>query len=315
MKPRLFLIIGDIHPDCGQIIREAGFDVREVSQLDPDLVGESAPFVYGLVIRSHPALSAPLIDKFPNLKVIGRIGAGMENIDVEYARLKGIRCLNSPEGNRDAVGEHAVGMLLSLFNRIPQAWDQIREGIWDRRANRGEEIRGKTIGIVGFGNMGRTFSQKLMGFDCRIIAYDKFQTGFGCNRVLEVDEETLFRETDILSLHVPLTTTTHHMVTAQYIANFAKPIFLINTARGMVVRTSDLIQAIQAGRVQGACLDVIEYEDLGFESATSLFSQPDFRWLCSSDRVILSPHVAGWTRESNQRMAQVLAKKITDILR
>lgn len=255
-------------------------------------------------------LDKNLLSKASALKFIGRVGAGMENIDLEYAKQKGIKCYNSPEGNRDAVGEHALGMVLALFNKLCIANSEVKNGIWKREANRGLEIKGKTIGIIGFGNMGGAFAQRLKGFETNIIAYDKYKTGFGNDYVSEVQLEDIFRETDVLSLHVPLTTETEFMINNDFIDRFKKPIYLINTARGKVVNTSDLIEHIKAGKILGAALDVLEYEQSSFENIHKSFQNRDFKFLSESKQVILSPHIAGWTHESNIKLATFLADKI-----
>ncbi len=264
----------------------------------------------GIIIRSRIKLDKTLLDKASNLKFIGRVGAGMENIDVAYAEKKGIKCYNSPEGNRDAVGEHALGMLLALFNKLCLANYEVRQGKWHREANRGLEIKGKTIGIIGFGNMGSAFAQRLKGFEANVIAYDKYKSGFGNEFVQEVSLNEIFNESDVLSLHVPLTDETLFMVDDKFINKFKKPFYLINTARGKVVKTSDLVKALKNGKISGAALDVLEYEQSSFENIKQLKSNPDFEFLCNSEQVLLSPHIAGWTVESNIKLATFLTDKI-----
>lgn len=251
-----------------------------------------------------------MLDKADNLKWIARSGAGMENIDVEYANHKGIACFNSPEGNRDAVAEHAVGMLLMLFNKLKQGDAEVRKGQWNREANRGIELKGKTVGILGFGYMGAAFAQRLKGFQVKVIAYDKYKSGFGDDWVAEVDEATLFAESDVLSIHLPLTEETTFLIDKDYLTKFKQPIYLINTARGKNLKTTDLLGALDSGKVLGACLDVLEYESLSFEKLKSEDLPADFQTLVKSDKVILSPHVAGWTVESYEKLSAVLAEKI-----
>ena len=264
----------------------------------------------GIIIRSRIKLDKTLLDKASNLKFIGRVGAGMENIDVAYAQKKGIKCYNSPEGNRDAVGEHALGMLLALFNKLCLANYEVRQGKWQREANRGLEIKGKTIGIIGFGNMGSAFAQRLKGFEANVIAYDKYKSGFENEFVKEVSLNEIFNESDVLSLHVPLTDETLFMVDDKFINKFKKPFYLINTARGKVVKTSDLVKALKNGKISGAALDVLEYEQSSFENIKQSKSNPDFEFLCNSEQVLLSPHIAGWTVESNIKLATFLTDKI-----
>ncbi|MCF8331097.1 MAG: hypothetical protein K9H84_01455 [Bacteroidales bacterium] len=267
----------------------------------------------GIIVRSKIKIDKPILDSAENLKFIGRVGAGLENIDVRYAEKKGIQIFNSPEGNRDAVGEHTLGMLLSLMNNIRRADAEVRKGIWKREENRGTEIKGKTIGIIGYGNMGSAFAQRLQGFECNIIAYDKYKKEFGNDLVTEVDYETIYRETDILSLHVPLTDETSQLVDVEYINRFQKPIWLINTARGPVVNTAALLNALNTAKVKGAALDVLEFEKYSFENLDEI--PETFKLLTGHDRVILSPHIAGWTHESKYKLGKVLSDKILSFLK
>lgn len=258
------------------------------------------------------------IDKAKNLIFIGRVGSGLDSIDVEYANAKGIACLNSPEGNRDAVGEHVIGMLLALLNKICIANNEVKNGRWNREENRGLEIKGKTIGIIGYGNMGSAFAQKLKGFESNVIAYDKYKTNFGNDFVSEVSLEKIFEETDILSLHVPLTDETTYMVNDNFINSFKSKIYLINSSRGKVVNTDDLVNNLKNGKVLGAALDVIEYEETSFEKLVAgswkLEANPSFNYLKNVDNVILTPHIAGWTFESKIKLSMVLADKIKQLL-
>ena len=267
----------------------------------------------GIIIRSKITLDREFLDKASMLKFIGRVGAGMESIDVDYAQSKGIRCLNSPEGNRDAVGEHALGMLLSLMNNLNRADRQVRKGVWNREGNRGTEIKGKTVGIIGYGNMGSSFAQRLKGFDAQVISYDKYKTAYADGNTRETSLEEIFRESDILSLHVPLTPETTFMVDDAFLKKFRKNIWLINTSRGPVVKTADLVKNINEGKVMGAALDVLEYEDTSFEQISGKMPE-ELEFLLGSDRVILTPHIAGWTQESNIRLATVLVEKIRDLM-
>lgn len=264
----------------------------------------------GVVIRSRIKLDREIIDKAVNLKFIARAGAGMENIDVAYAESKNIQCLHAPEGNRDAVGEHVIGMLLSLFNNLNKADKEVREGKWIREGNRGVELMGKTIGIIGYGNMGIALAKRLSGFDMQVIAYDKYKSGFSDAYAREVTMDTLFEQSDIVSLHLPLTEETNKMVNAVFIKKFKKNIYLVNTARGKIINTGDLVENIKQGKVSGACLDVLEYESLSFENLDPKDFPAPFQYLVKSDKVILTPHIAGWTHESNVKIAMVLAEKI-----
>ena len=266
-----------------------------------------------LVVRSKVIIDRHFIDNARNLRCIGRVGAGMETIDVDYAESVGIRCLNSPEGNRDAVGEHAVGLLLALADKIPQADHEVRQGLWRREANRGFEIKGRTVGIIGCGNMGQAFAQRLQGFDCKIVAYDKYKpSGYAPSYVEEVTLDELKKRADILSLHVPLTDETHYMVDSNFIASIARPFYLINTSRGAVVQTAALAEAHKQGKVLGAALDVIEYEDMSKDGLNLETMPADFRYLLDAPNTVLTPHVAGWTVESRYKLGTVLADKINE---
>lgn len=303
------------HPVLHETLIEAGFTCdlfwdRPAAELAGLLPGYDA-----LVIRSRFKLTAELLDQCPKLKCIGRVGAGMENIDVEHARQNGITCLCVPEGNRDAVGEHAIGMLLALLNHLKKADAEVRGGTWLRAENRGTELHSKTVGIIGYGNMGSAFAQKLSGFGCRIMAYDKYKEGFGNAVVTECDLESIFEACDILSLHVPLTKETHYLVDKVFLDRFKKPIYLVNTARGPCVKTEDLVGAIRSGKVRGCCLDVLEYEDVSFEKIGGDKLPEPMAFLVASDKVLLSPHIAGWTHESNYKMSKLTAEKIIKTLK
>lgn len=269
----------------------------------------------GIIIRSKIKLDAAILKRAGNLLFIGRVGAGMESIDAVYADSRGIVCLNAPEGNRDAVGEHALGMLLMLLNNLRRADAQVRQGIWIRAENRGIEIMGKTIGIIGYGNMGGAFAKRLSGFGATVLAYDKYKTNYSDEFVTENTLEELFAKTDILSLHVPLTEETHHMVNQEFINKFKKPFYLVNTARGQVVHTAQLVDALKNGKILGAALDVLEYEKFSFEGIDKTNLPADFQHLANADNVVLSPHIAGWTHESEIKMARTLAGKIKMLIR
>lgn len=264
----------------------------------------------GFVVRSKIRLDKEILNAASQLRFIARVGAGMENIDIAYAEQKGIACLHAPEGNRDAVAEQAIGMLLALFNNLLRADRQVRNGVWEREANRGLELGGKTIAIIGYGNTGGAFARKLSGFNAKVLAYDKYKTGFSDKMVEEASMDRIFADADVLSLHVPLTSETTYLVDKDYLERFAKPIYLINTARGKVVNTTDLIAAIETGIVSGACLDVLEFEKSSFESLKPDHYPQAFKKLIALEQLVLSPHIAGWTKESAEKMAAVLAQKI-----
>ncbi len=268
-----------------------------------------------LVIRSKFKITAELIDKAKKLKCIARAGAGMENIDVDYAQQKGIFCVHAPEGNKDAVGEHAVAMLLNLFNNINGADREVRAGIWNRELNRGIELKGKTVGIIGYGNMGSSFAECLKGFSCEILAYDKYKSGFGNHYVTEASLDELKEKADVISIHTPLTDETHFMLNNDFFNALKKPAYIINTARGKCLNTAHLVEQMKSGKILGACLDVLEYESVSFEKINSATFPEPLKWLINSDKVVLTPHIAGWTHESNFKIAEVLAKKICSVFK
>ncbi len=264
----------------------------------------------GFVVRSKIPMDKEVLERAEKLRFIARVGAGMENIDVAFAESRGIVCLNAPEGNRDAVAEQAVGMLLALLNKLLKADAEVRQGIWKREENRGYELGGKTVGIIGYGNTGSAFARKLSGFDVKILAYDKYKAGFSDENVIEAGMGQIFAEADVLSLHVPLTAETTYLVDRGYIQRFAKPFYLINTSRGKVVNTAHLVEALDKGKVLGACLDVLEYEKTSFEGLQQSDFPPAMQRLVKMENVVLSPHIAGWTHQSNEKMARVLVDKI-----
>jgi D-isomer specific 2-hydroxyacid dehydrogenase NAD-binding len=264
----------------------------------------------GIIIRSRFTIDRTFLDKATNLKFIGRVGAGLENIDVEYAESKGIKLIAAPEGNRNAVGEHALGMLLSLLNRFKIANKEIVQGKWLREENRGWELDGKTVGIIGYGNMGKSFAKKLRGFDCNVICYDILPNK-GDENAKQVTLVDFFRQADVVSLHTPQTPQTVGMINEAFISSFAKSFWFLNTARGKSVVTADLVRALQEGKVLGAGLDVLEYEKASFEDFFAGDHLPEpFKYLLQADNVILTPHIAGWTLESKEKLAQVIVDKI-----
>lgn len=263
----------------------------------------------GIVIRSRFNIDKTFIDAATDLKFIGRVGAGLENIDIAYAEEKGIKLISAPEGNRNAVGEHALGMLLSLLNHLNRVDREVRNGIWLRAENRGIELEGKTVGIIGYGNMGKSFAQKLKGFDVKVICYD-ILPNVGDNYATQVTLETFFEKVDVLSLHTPLTSLTKNMVDSAFINKFKKSFYLINTARGNSVVTKDLVKGLENSKVLGACLDVLEYEKTSFESLFNSELPEAMQYLIASDKVILSPHIAGWTHQSNYKLAKTIVDKV-----
>jgi D-3-phosphoglycerate dehydrogenase len=308
------LFLDSNHPAMLEILRAKGFICDEDYTSPKEEILKKIHEYSGVIIRSRFKLDREFLDAGSNLKCIGRAGAGMENIDVAYAASKGITCVHAPEGNRVAVAEHALGMILSLMNNFRRADNEVRNGIWKREENRGTELTGKTVGIIGYGNMGSAFAKVLRGFDVQILAYDKYKTGFGDEFVKESSPEEIAANADVLSLHVPLTNETLGMVNDDYLASFKKNIWFINTSRGPVVSTEAVVKALQTGKILGAGLDVLEYESVSFEQLNADELPLAFQELRKSDRVILSPHVAGWTQESHRKIAEVLAEKVRKAL-
>ena len=260
----------------------------------------------GIVLRSRIKIDYDFLNKCQGLKFIARAGSGLENIDVIEAAKRNIKCFNAPEGNRQAVAEHTLGMLLSLFNNLNKSDKEVRKGIWERENNRGIELFGKTIGIIGFGNNGSALAEILSGFGVCILAYDKYLD----NYPYKSDMRTIFQQANILSLHIPLTTETTYLVDKDYIKRFEKPIYIINTARGKCVNTKDLVSAMKNGKVLGACLDVLEYEKTSFEDLERKELLTELQYIFDSEKTILSPHIAGWTKQSKLKIAEVLFQKI-----
>ena len=264
----------------------------------------------GLIIRSRFSIDASFLEKGKNLKFIGRVGAGLENIDSSYAKNNGITLIAAPEGNRNAVGEHTLGMLLSLFNKLNKANGEIKNGQWLREENRGVELDGKTIGLIGYGNMGKSFAKKLRGFNVQVLCYD-LKPNVSDDCCTQVSLRELQQKVDVLSLHTPQTELTRNMVNTNFIESFKKNFWLLNTARGTSVVTKDLVIALKSGKILGAGLDVLEYEKASFENLFTNDKIPKaFQYLINSNNVLLSPHVAGWTIESKEKLAQTIVDKI-----
>lgn len=310
----MILFLDSVHPYLEENAEVLGlrpvFFFNDPLNIDPQI----CPLIKVIVIRSRCPMDKQRIDLFPELKIIARAGAGMENIDIDYCHLKNIICVNSPEGNRDAVGEQALGMLLMLMNHLRRADSEVRSCVWHREQNRGYELKGKKTGIIGYGNMGRAFAEKLAGMGTEVIAFDKYKSGFAHAHVHEVNLDELFAEADIVSMHVPLTEETRYMCDQSFFISFAKPIFYINTSRGMVCKTSALLEAVEMGKVKGAALDVLEWEDYSFENFFNKTLPAEFEKLKQDDRFVLSPHIAGWTHESHLKHSQILFEKIQKIL-
>ncbi|MEX2511466.1 MAG: NAD(P)-dependent oxidoreductase [Cyclobacteriaceae bacterium] len=301
------LIIDKMHESIVSVLEKEGYEVNYQPEIGRREIMEIIGKYEGLVIRSKTPIDSVLLEKATSLQFVARAGAGLDNIDLDYLRERGIALHHAPEGNRDAVAEHAIGMLLALFNHLPHADQQVRRGIWDREGNRGEELAGKTVGIFGYGNMGEAFAKRLKGFDVDILAYDKYKSGFGNEWVKEVTFEQIQREADVLSIHVPLTTETRNFFTVEVMEAFGKSFYLINTARGEVITFDTLNTLLLGKKLKGAVLDVLENEKLHALSPSEKLS---FQRLTGSADVLFSPHVAGWTHQSYEKINRVLVAKI-----
>ena len=300
------------HPLMLSQLSAQGFENYEDYTSSKETIESKIADYDGIIIRSRFPIDKTFLDKATRLKFIGRVGAGLENIDCNYAESKGITLIAAPEGNRNAVGEHALGMLLALLNKLKKANNEIKNGKWLREENRGWELDGKTVGIIGYGNMGKSFAKKLRGFDCNVICYDILPDK-GDENAKQVTLVDFFRQADIVSLHTPQTPQTEKMINTAFINSFAKSFWFLNTARGKSVVTDDLVNALKNGKVLGAGLDVLEYEKASFEDFFSDGQMPEsFKYLLDADNVILTPHIAGWTLESKEKLAQIIVDKIID---
>ena len=295
------------HPLITEQLSAKGFEIDDDFSSSYDDVLKKIDAYDGIIIRSRIPIDRNFIEHGKNLKFIARVGAGMENIDGEFATKSGISLISSPEGNRDSVAEHVLGMLLILMNRLFIASNEVKNGIWKREENRGDELLGKTFGIIGYGNMGKAVAKRLSGFGVKVIFQD-ILPNLSDEFATQVSLDTLKNEADILSLHIPITNETHHLIDSQFISEMKKDFYFINTARGKNVKTSDLVEAIRSGKVRGACLDVLEYEKPSFENLE--VENNDSAFLLQSEKVIVTPHIAGWTVQSKEKLAQVIVDKI-----
>ena len=301
------LLLDKNHPLITEQLSEKGFVLEEDFSSSYEQVLEKIHLYEGVIIRSRIPLDAHFLEKAKNLKFIARVGAGMENIDISKAQELGIKLINSPEGNNDAVAEHVIGTLLVLMNRLFISSNEVKKGIWLREENRGEEILGKTFGIIGYGNMGKAVAKRLSGFGCKTIFYD-IKPNLSDEFATQVSLQELQENADILSLHTPLTEDTLYMIDEEFISKMKKNFYFINTARGKNLKTSALVNALKSGKIKGACLDVLEYEKTSFENLE--MKNEDLEYLLNSEKAIITPHIAGWTHESKIKLAQVIVDKI-----
>lgn len=310
MKNIKILHLDSNHPLLWEQLEKAGFQNESDFKSSKEIIESKIQNYNGIVIRSRFKIDKTFIDKATNLQFIARVGAGLESIDCEYATKKGIQLIAAPEGNKNAVGEHALGMLLSIMNKLNRADKLIREGKWIREGNRGYELEGKTIGLIGYGNMGKSFAKKLRGFDVTVLCYDILEN-VGDENATQVSLQEVQQKSDVLSLHIPWTPQTNKMINVKFINSFSKPFWFINTARGKNVVTDDLVAALQSGKILGAGLDVLEYEKLSFENLFIDSEKPKaLEYLVQAENVLLTPHIAGWTYESHQKLAQTIVDKI-----
>lgn len=301
------LLLDKNHPLITEQLSEKGFVLEEDFSSSYEQILEKIHLYEGVIIRSRIPLDAHFLEKAKNLKFIARVGAGMENIDIAKAQKLGIKLINSPEGNKDAVAEHVIGTLLVLMNRLFISSNEVKKGIWLREENRGEEILGKTFGIIGYGNMGKAVAKRLSGFGCKTIFYD-IKPNLSDEFATQVSLQELQENADILSLHTPLTEDTLYMIDEEFISKMKKNFYFINTARGKNLKTSALVNALKSGKIKGACLDVLEYEKTSFENLET--KNEDLEYLLNSEKAIITPHIAGWTHESKIKLAQVIVDKI-----
>lgn len=307
--PYKILAIDSNHECLNNGLREAGFIVDEDYSSSKEIIEQKIANYDGMIVRSRFPIDRSFLEKATQLKFIGRVGAGLENIDEEYAAERGIVLFNSPEGNRDSLGEHAVGMLLMLMHHLRRADNEVRNGIWKREENRGDELKGKTVGLIGYGNMGNAFARRLQGFDVDVICYDILPNK-GNEFARQVSLEEFFEKVDVISLHTPQTPETTRMIDVEFIGKVKKPFYFVNTARGKSVVTKDLVQAMKTGKILGVALDVLEFEKSSFERLVASDLPEEFQYLIQADNAVLAPHIAGWTHQSKIKLAEFIREKI-----
>ncbi|TAE75100.1 MAG: phosphoglycerate dehydrogenase [Bacteroidetes bacterium] len=312
MIKKKILIIDDMHLSILPLLEKLDFEVVYLPDIQRNEIFLELKDIFGIIIRSKTKIDEEFLNHAQKLAFVARAGAGLDLIDVDLAKKKNIHLLNAPEGNRDAVAEHTLGLLLNVLNKINLSDKEIRNKIWQREKNRGFEIKNKTIGIIGFGNIGQQVAQRLSSFECKILAYDKNKKDFSNTKAKEATLLEIFEQTDILTLHIPLDKENFGWINKDFLARFKKPIWLINTARGEILSLEALIEGLESGKIIGAGLDVLENEKL---NTLSVSQQKNFEYLSHSHQVILTPHVAGWTYESYQRINEVLVEKIDNLMK
>lgn len=305
------IITGNSHPYLREALATKGYEVVYEPEITYNELKSQAAGITGLILTTRITVDKELIDAAPDLKWIGRLGSGMELVDVPYAESKGIACVSSPEGNRNAVAEHSLGMLLALMNRIAVASREVKNFTWQRNANRGTELSGRTIGIVGYGNTGSSFARLLEPFNVTILANDRYKFGFAHDHIKEASLEQVCKYADVISFNVPLTEFTHHMLNKALIDKMEQKPIIVNASRGKVVKTADLIEGLKSGRIGGACLDVLENEKLNTFTSEQ---KEQLTWLTDQDNVIVTPHIAGYSHEAFLRMVTVTLEKLSEVL-
>ncbi|REC48278.1 2-hydroxyacid dehydrogenase [Chryseobacterium pennipullorum] len=301
------LLLDKNHPLITEQLLAKNFILEEDFTSSYDEVCDKIANYDGIIIRSRIPLDENFLEKAENLKFIARVGAGMENIDIPVAERLGIQLINSPEGNRDSVAEHVVGMLLVIMNRLFIASQEVKSGIWKREENRGDELMGKTVGLIGYGNMGKATAKRLSGFGCKVIFHD-ILPGLSDDYGTQVSLEELKQSAEVVSLHIPLTSETHYLIDEAFISGMKNDFYFVNTARGKNVKTKSLVEALKSGKVKGTCLDVLEYEKSSFENLET--ENEDLKYLLESEKAIVTPHIAGWTHQSKEKLAQFIVDKI-----
>lgn len=301
------LLLDKNHPLITEQLLAKKFILEEDFTSTYDEVCDKINNYDGIIIRSRIPLDKNFLEKGKNLKFIARVGAGMENIDIPVAESLGIQLINSPEGNRDSVAEHVVGMLLVIMNRLFIASQEVKNGIWKREENRGDELLGKTVGLIGYGNMGKATAKRLSGFGCKVIFHD-ILPNLSDEFATQVALDELKQSAEVLSLHIPLTSETNYLVDETFISEMKNDFYLVNTARGKNVKTKSLVEALKSGKVKGVCLDVLEYEKSSFENLET--ENEDLKYLLESEKAIVTPHIAGWTHQSKEKLAQFIVDKI-----
>ncbi len=308
MQQEVFLVTDTVPPGFIEKIQELGFHTEYFASMDTAALLPVVHLYHGIVVNTAMHLDKNMLDKASRLKYILRPGSGLDNVDVEYAQRKNIAVFNSPEGNKDAVGEHAVALLLSLLNYIPRAWEHVKQFNWIRKQNTGTELKGKTVAVIGYGNTGSAFARKLSGFGTQILVYDKYKENISDSFVSKATPDEIFELADIVSFHIPLTPETRHWINDDFIGRFSKPFYLINTSRGAIASLDAVVRGLETGKILGAGLDVLENEKIEIYTETE---KALFLKLINAGNVIVTPHIAGWTHEARSKIFFMVLEKFT----